>query len=120
MWKEEERKAKPEKKKRQTDGRRRKKDRQTQRRVGEEIQTGDTEFIHSGGARGVKFLLSLFVFSCSQMEQPELQTKCKVAPTHSQEGVLLTEKSAYSPESGSPGAALHARSPLSTGLEHIT
>lgn len=52
------------------------------------------------------------------MEQPELQTKCPLPP-HTEEGVLLTEKSAYSPESGFPEAPLHARSPLSAGLEHI-
>lgn len=51
------------------------------------------------------------------MEQPELQTKC-LLPPHTEEGVLLTQKSAYSPESGFPEAPLHARSPLSTGLEH--
>lgn len=77
-----------------------------------EIQIGDIEeFIRSGGAQGVKFPLSLFVFSCSQMEQPQSQTKCPSPPTHTDEGVLLTEKSAYSPESGFPGAPLHARSP---------
>lgn len=32
-------------------------------------------------------------------------------PTHTEEGVLLTEKSAYSPESAFPKAPLHARSP---------
>lgn len=42
-----------------------------------------------------------------------------VAPTHREEGILLTEKSAYSPESGFPEATLHARSPPSTGLERI-
>ena len=66
----------------------------------------------------MKCTFLLFVFSCTQMEQPELQTKC-LLPPHTEEGVLLTQKSAYSPESGFPEAPLHARSPLSTGLEHI-
>lgn len=55
---------------------------QMQRQVKGKSQTGDTKsFICSGGAQGEKCHLSLFVFSRSQMEQPELQTKCPL-PSH--------------------------------------
>lgn len=58
----------------------------------------------------------LFVFSCSRTEQPGYR-KVPVAPALTREGGLLTQKSAYSPESAFPQALLHAKT-TSAGRVH--